>query len=173
VNFFSKLVNTWQSYKQERDCLQHFLRLLAVYWPGVLSVWDNVIQQPMPHYLLAAMQPLSPCRPITGHRGRRHLATSLFRYRLLLLLLPHWLKKTDYITVQQYYKLSVTDQSESGVLSQQQAAWYHLHTTWPLTAFSHQSHTHTYQQVNTFSKTSIVLQWFDTVGWTSGRTPGL
>jgi len=93
--FFSKLVNTWQSYKQESDCLQHFLRLLAVYWPGVQSVWDNMIQQPMPHYLLAAMQPLSPCRPITGHRGRRHLATSLFRYRLLLLLLPHCLQCFD------------------------------------------------------------------------------
>ena len=29
-----KSVNIRQSYRQERDCLVHFLRLLAVYWPG-------------------------------------------------------------------------------------------------------------------------------------------
>jgi len=29
-----KSVNIWQSYKHERDCLMHFLRLLAVYWPS-------------------------------------------------------------------------------------------------------------------------------------------
>jgi len=29
-----KSVNIWQSYKQKRDCLVHFLRLLAVCWPG-------------------------------------------------------------------------------------------------------------------------------------------
>jgi len=29
--------NLWQSYKQERDCLVHFLRLLAVCWPGAQS----------------------------------------------------------------------------------------------------------------------------------------
>jgi len=34
VKFFFKLVNIWQSYKQERDCLVHFLRLLAVCWPS-------------------------------------------------------------------------------------------------------------------------------------------
>ena len=28
-----KSVNIWQSYKQESDCV-HFLRLLAVCWPG-------------------------------------------------------------------------------------------------------------------------------------------
>ena len=39
--FFLKLVNTWQSYKQKRDCLVHFLRLLAVCWPGAQSAWDN------------------------------------------------------------------------------------------------------------------------------------
>ena len=33
MNFF-KLVNIWQSYKQERDCFAHFLRLLAVCWPS-------------------------------------------------------------------------------------------------------------------------------------------
>jgi len=32
VNFL--LVNIWQSYKQERDCLVHFLHLLAACWPG-------------------------------------------------------------------------------------------------------------------------------------------
>jgi len=31
------LVNIWHSYKQKRDCLAHFLRLLAVCWPGVQS----------------------------------------------------------------------------------------------------------------------------------------
>jgi len=36
-----KLVNIWQTYKQERDCLVHFLRLLAVCWPWAQSVWDN------------------------------------------------------------------------------------------------------------------------------------
>ena len=32
---------TWQSYKQERGCLVHFIRLLAVRWPGAQSAWDN------------------------------------------------------------------------------------------------------------------------------------
>jgi len=36
-----KLVNIWQSYKQERDRLVHFLRLLAVCWLGAQSAWDN------------------------------------------------------------------------------------------------------------------------------------
>ena len=40
---FLKSVNVWHSYKQERDCLVHFLRLLAVCWPGaqgmVMSLW--------------------------------------------------------------------------------------------------------------------------------------
>ena len=33
-----KSVNIWQSYKQERDCLVHFLRLLFVCWPGAQCV---------------------------------------------------------------------------------------------------------------------------------------
>ena len=36
-----KSVNTWQSYKQERDCLVHLLRLLVVCWSGAQSEWDN------------------------------------------------------------------------------------------------------------------------------------
>jgi len=40
VNFF-KLVNIWQSYEQECDCLMHFLRLLAVCWPVAQSACDN------------------------------------------------------------------------------------------------------------------------------------
>jgi len=36
-----KSVNIWQSYKQKRDCLVHFLRLLAVCWPSAQSAWDN------------------------------------------------------------------------------------------------------------------------------------
>jgi len=38
---FFKSVNIWQSYKQERDYLVHFFRLLAVCWPGAQSAWDN------------------------------------------------------------------------------------------------------------------------------------
>jgi len=30
-----KSMNIWKSYKQERDCLVHFSRLLAVCWPSV------------------------------------------------------------------------------------------------------------------------------------------
>ena len=41
VSDFFKSVNIWQSYKQERDCLVHFLCLLAVYRPGVHSTWDS------------------------------------------------------------------------------------------------------------------------------------
>jgi len=37
VSEFFKAVNIWQSYKHERDCLVHFLRLLAVCWPGAQS----------------------------------------------------------------------------------------------------------------------------------------
>ena len=36
-----KLVNIWQSYKQWSDCLVHFVRLLAVCWPGMQSAWDH------------------------------------------------------------------------------------------------------------------------------------
>ena len=36
-----KLVNIWQSYKQERDCFVYFLRLLAVRWPSTQSARDN------------------------------------------------------------------------------------------------------------------------------------
>jgi len=32
-----KSVNIWQSYKQDHGCLMHFLRLLAVCWPGAQS----------------------------------------------------------------------------------------------------------------------------------------
>ena len=34
VKIFFKSVNIWQRYEQERDCLMHFLHLLAVCWPG-------------------------------------------------------------------------------------------------------------------------------------------
>jgi len=37
VKLFFKSANIWQSYKQERDCLVHFLRLLAVCWPRAQS----------------------------------------------------------------------------------------------------------------------------------------
>jgi len=36
-----KLVNTWQSYKQELDCFVHFLHLLAVCWPSAQRARDN------------------------------------------------------------------------------------------------------------------------------------
>ena len=35
-----KLQNNFQSYQQKRDCLVHFLRLLAVCWPGAQSALD-------------------------------------------------------------------------------------------------------------------------------------
>ena len=35
-NYF-KSVNIWQSYKQERGCLVHFLRLFAPRWPSAQS----------------------------------------------------------------------------------------------------------------------------------------
>ena len=36
-----KSVNSWQSYKQERGCLMHFLHLLAVWWPDAQNARDN------------------------------------------------------------------------------------------------------------------------------------
>ena len=35
-------VNIWQSYKQERECRVHFLRLLGVCWSGAQSARDNL-----------------------------------------------------------------------------------------------------------------------------------
>ena len=34
-------MNIWKSYKQERDCFVHFLRLSAVCWPSAQSARDN------------------------------------------------------------------------------------------------------------------------------------
>ena len=39
-DFFTS-VNIWQTYKQEHDCLVHFLGLLAVCCPVDQSAWDN------------------------------------------------------------------------------------------------------------------------------------
>ena len=36
-----KSVIIWQTFKQKHDCLVHFLRLLAVCWPGAQSARDN------------------------------------------------------------------------------------------------------------------------------------
>jgi len=36
-----KSVNIWQSFKQKRDCLVHFLRHLTLSWPVAQSAWDN------------------------------------------------------------------------------------------------------------------------------------
>jgi len=41
VNIFFKSVIVWQSYKQERGCLVHSLRLLAVCWPDAQNAQDN------------------------------------------------------------------------------------------------------------------------------------
>jgi len=38
-----KLMNIWRSCKQECGCLVHFLRLLAVWWPGAQSALDNYL----------------------------------------------------------------------------------------------------------------------------------
>jgi len=32
---FFKSVNTWHSYRKKVDCVVHFLRLLALWWPGL------------------------------------------------------------------------------------------------------------------------------------------
>jgi len=37
VSDFFKSVNIWQSCKQQPDCLMHFLRLIAVCWPGIYT----------------------------------------------------------------------------------------------------------------------------------------
>jgi len=39
-DFFNS-VNIWQSYQQQRDCLVHFLRLLALCWPGAHSARND------------------------------------------------------------------------------------------------------------------------------------
>jgi len=36
-----KSVNIWQSYKQERGCFVHFLRLLAACWPDAQTTREN------------------------------------------------------------------------------------------------------------------------------------
>jgi len=36
-------LNIWRRYEQERSCLVHFLCLLAVWWPGAQSTWDNYL----------------------------------------------------------------------------------------------------------------------------------
>ena len=38
---FFKSVNIWRSYGQKGVCVMHFLRLLAVCWPGAQSARDN------------------------------------------------------------------------------------------------------------------------------------
>ena len=43
---FFELVNIWQSYKQERCFLVHFLRLLAMCWPGAQSARDTLCATP-------------------------------------------------------------------------------------------------------------------------------
>ena len=52
-----KSARIWQSNKQERDCLVHFLRLLAVCWPGVQSSRDN-------HVLAGSFAKYSPFKKI-------------------------------------------------------------------------------------------------------------
>ena len=55
-----KSVSIWQSYQQECDCLVHFLRLLAVCWPGTQSAWDN-------HALACNFAKYSPIKKIHSH----------------------------------------------------------------------------------------------------------
>jgi len=54
---FLKALNIWQSYKQKRGCLTHFLRLLAVWWQGVQSARDN-------HVLACNFAEYSPIKKI-------------------------------------------------------------------------------------------------------------
>ena len=60
-------MNIWQSYTQERDCLVHFLCLLAVCWPGAQSAWDrlsfdrSMVMRLWPHFfgqLCTLVQPV-------------------------------------------------------------------------------------------------------------------
>jgi len=41
MKFFFKSVKIWQSYKQERGCLEHFHCLLAEWWPSIQSAQDK------------------------------------------------------------------------------------------------------------------------------------
>ena len=43
-----KSVNIWQSNQLERGCLVHFLRLLAVCWPGAQNARDNTLMYQRP-----------------------------------------------------------------------------------------------------------------------------
>jgi len=48
VNFFFKSVNIWQSYKQERDCLMHFVHLANTLLKDRESARNN-------HFLLVTL----------------------------------------------------------------------------------------------------------------------
>ena len=63
-----KLVNIWQSYKQERDCIVHFLRLLAVCWPGARTHTHTHI------YIYIRQNNNLSCR---SDRARRHVSDLL------------------------------------------------------------------------------------------------
>jgi len=55
-----KSVNIWQSDNHKRDCLVHFLRPLAVCWPGAQSAGDN-------HALACNFAKYSPIKKIHSH----------------------------------------------------------------------------------------------------------
>jgi len=44
VKFFFKSVNIWQSYKHERDCLMHFVRLANALLKDGESAWDKHVR---------------------------------------------------------------------------------------------------------------------------------
>ena len=73
-------MNIWQSYKQEHDCLVHFLCLLAVCWSGVQSACDN-------HVLACNFAKYSPILKIMTELwpivcGPVFLAHHIFRYTI-------------------------------------------------------------------------------------------
>jgi len=75
-------MNIWQSYKQKRDCLVHFLRLLAVCWPDAQSARDN-------HALACNFAKFSPIKMFFTHTLSNKLLL------IWLMTIPLHLKHVD------------------------------------------------------------------------------
>ena len=59
---FLESVNIWKSYKQERGCLVHFLRLLAVWWPGARIInHNNMCYQSVNYFPTSVTNVSWPC----------------------------------------------------------------------------------------------------------------
>ena len=76
-------MNIWQNYKQERDCLVHTLRLLAVCWPGAQSgpVFWPTLYIPTPHPSVIGAELLWGSRqPMTGRPATHRIPTRRLRH---------------------------------------------------------------------------------------------